>query len=172
MDEVITLGGNYEESKSEMVFSKFYSNMFSILYLNTPTFADTNEKDVEKWKQWIKTNSYSLEPTKNSRKDHLKFLKKVLKGKRIVQLGETTHGSNEMSATKVELIKYLHEELGYDVLAFESGFAETNGAYRQLHDLSSTELMKRSIFGVWHTQEVADLFKYLQEQEKKETLLH
>ncbi|KFN15301.1 putative erythromycin esterase [Bacillus pseudomycoides] len=24
------------------------------------------------------------------------------------------------------MIKYLHEEMGYDVLAFESGFAEAN----------------------------------------------
>jgi erythromycin esterase len=156
-----------KNQKVKWCFLSFIVTCFLFCTLTPPTFADTNEKEMEKWKQWIKTNSYSLEPTKNSRKDHLKFLKKVLKGKRIVQLGETTHGSNEMSATKVELIKYLHEELGYDVLAFESGFAETNGAYRQLHDLSSTELMKRSIFGVWHTQEVADLFKYLQEQEKK-----
>jgi len=148
-------------------FLSFIVACFLFCTLTPPTFAETNEKDVEKWKQWIRTNSYPLEATKNSRKDQLKFLKKVLKGKRIVQLGETTHGSNEMSATKVELIKYLHEELGYDVLAFEAGFAETNGAYRQLHDLSSTELMKRSIFGVWYTQEVADLFEYLQEQEKK-----
>jgi len=156
-----------KNQKVKWCFLSFIVTCFLFCTLAPPTFADTNEKEMEKWKQWIKTNSYPLEPTKNSRKDHLKFLKKVLKGKRIVQLGETTHGSNEMSATKVELIKYLHEELGYDVLAFESGFAETNGAYRQLHDLSSTELMKRSIFGVWYTQEVADLFQYLQEQEKK-----
>jgi erythromycin esterase len=153
--------------KMRWCFLCFMVTCFVFCTFTNSTSASTQQQDVEKWKQWIKTNAYSLEPTKNSRKDQLKFLKKVLKGKRIVQLGETTHGSNEMSATKVELIKYLHEELGYDVLAFESGFAETNGAFRQLHDLSSSELMKRSIFGVWYTQEVADLFQYLQEQEKK-----
>src|SRR4051812_20318980 len=84
--------------KMKWCFLSFIVTCFLFCTLTPPTFAETNENDMEKWKQWIRTNSYSLEATKNSRKDQLKFLKKVLKGKRIVQLGETTHGSNEMSA--------------------------------------------------------------------------
>jgi erythromycin esterase len=44
--------------------------------------------------------------------------------RRIVLLGESGHGVAEFNHLKVRLVKYLHEELGFDVVAFESSFYE------------------------------------------------
>jgi len=52
----------------------------------------------------------------------------VLKDKRIVFLGENAHGVSEFTTMKARLIRYLHEELGFDVLAFESNVADAYAA--------------------------------------------
>ena len=41
-----------------------------------------------------------------------------------MQLGESGHGVREFNLAKVRLIRFLHEEMGFDVLAFESGLFE------------------------------------------------
>ncbi|WP_429659649.1 erythromycin esterase family protein [Bacillus halotolerans] len=128
-----------------------------------PARAASEEKHRDRW---IERNAHPLDSSDASNKD-LRFLKKVLKGKRIVQLGETTHGSGEMNATKVRMIKYLHEELGYDVLAFESGFPEVNASYLHMDQLTPKSMMKQSIYPVWHTEDVVELFDYMKEQKEK-----
>ncbi|GED03202.1 erythromycin esterase family protein [Bacillus atrophaeus] len=144
--------------------------LLSICLLFTPLTASVQaaagEKDIKHWERWIKRNAHPIEMSDSSQKD-LRFLKNVLKDKRIVQLGETTHGAAEMNQTKVRLIKYLHEHLGYDVIAFESGFSDTNASYRNMDQLSARGLMKDSIFGVWHTEDVLELFQYIKEQKEK-----
>lgn len=37
-------------------------------------------------------------------------------------LGEASHGVAESNWAKVRLIKFLHQQLGFDVVAFESSF--------------------------------------------------
>ncbi|MFI8709518.1 erythromycin esterase family protein [Bacillus sp. NPDC077411] len=98
-------------------------------------------------------------------------MKQALQGKRIVSLGESTHGSTEMNQSKVRIIKYLHEEMGYDVIAFESGFAEANAVYQNIDDLTAEQAMKKAIAGVWHTEDVEELFQYIKEQKEKRTPL-
>ena len=53
----------------------------------------------------------------------LAFLAPLLEGKRVVQLGESGHGVAEFNWMKARLAKYLHERLGFDVLAFESSLS-------------------------------------------------
>ncbi len=48
-------------------------------------------------------------------------LRELLEGVRIVLLGEATHFNGTDFLGKGRLIRFLHSELGFDVLAFESG---------------------------------------------------
>src|SRR5690606_42073490 len=47
-----------------------------------------------------------------------------LKGVEIIALGENTHGLGEVFAAKTELVKFLHQELGFDWVLFESGYGD------------------------------------------------
>ncbi|MDO3675729.1 erythromycin esterase family protein [Paenibacillus ehimensis] len=64
---------------------------------------------------------------------------------------------------KTRLIQYLHEELGFDVIAFESGMGNAAGAYARVGSRSPEELMKDTIFGVWWSKETLPLFDYIKQ---------
>lgn len=88
------------------------------------------------------------------------FLDSVLGNKRIVMLGESSHGTEEYSLLKKQLIQYLHEKLGFKVVLFESPM--TNCSYLSLGlDTSASRLVKYSIQYVWHTETVKQLFRYI-----------
>src|SRR5215470_11480252 len=53
---------------------------------------------------------------------------------RVVGLGEPSHGAGSGFAAKVRLVKFLHQRMGFDVLAWESG----------LYDVGLTRAAMRS----------------------------
>ncbi|OUM50202.1 hypothetical protein BW425_03715 [Bacillus pseudomycoides] len=145
------------------MFSKWkkglVTTLFALTTFSTVASAEELPADQQKWKKWVSEHAVELqEPTASSNED-LSFLKQTLQDKRIVLLGESTHGSTEMNQSKVRMIKYLHEEMGYDVIAFESGFAEANAVYQNIDDLTAEQAMKKAISGVWHTEHL--LYKNL-----------
>lgn len=96
----------------------------------------------------------------------LQFLKSLLQGKRIVQLGEASHGVAESNWAKVRLIKFLHQQMGFDVLAFEGSLDQCIDADRQVGVLATREVMRRCLFLTWNTTEIEGLFDYLKAQRK------
>ena len=124
-----------------------------------PNAASTNGA----WASWVRSHRQPVRSLTSTRFDDLRFLEPLLQGKRIVQLGESGHGVREFDQAKVRLIRYLHEELGYDVIAFESGLYDCWSANRKMASLTATNLMRHCIFGVWHTAEVLPLFQYVKE---------
>ena len=80
-----------------------------------------------------------------------------------MQLGESGHGVAEFDLAKVRVIEYLHEELGYDVIAFESSVFECDHAQRAVATLSAEQMMGACIFGVWHAAETRSLFEYIKQ---------
>jgi erythromycin esterase len=114
--------------------------------------------------QWVQRNAKPIRSIGATDFSDLAFLKPILAGKRIVQLGESGHGVREFNQAKVRLIKYLHESLGYDVIAFESSLYACDRAGRQASAIpSGLALMRSCIFGVWHTEEVVELFDYIKQ---------
>ena len=114
------------------------------------------------WAAWIRRNMHPVRSLTEPRDfSDLGFLKTVLRGKRIVQLGESGHGVAEFNEAKVRLVRYLHEELGYDVIAFESSLSDCYLANRDAGRASAESTMDRCIFGVWRTDEVLPLFEYI-----------
>lgn len=91
----------------------------------------------------------------------LRFLADTLRDKRLVMLGESSHGVREYSQAKLRLIKYLHEELDYNVLAFEGGLYDCEIAQTQLERNAVDAAMNSCLFGVWRTQTLRDLLDYV-----------
>lgn len=94
--------------------------------------------------------------------DDLQPLREVLDGVRVVQLGEQSHGSATAFRAKARLIRFLHEEMGFNVLAFESGMYECDKANEiLLASGSGEEVLRAGIFACWHCPAVLELFDYM-----------
>lgn len=64
--------------------------------------------------------------------DDLDFLTADLAGVRVVLLGEATRGDGGAFLAKARLVRYLHERLGFDLLAFECGFYDCARSWSEL----------------------------------------
>lgn len=95
----------------------------------------------------------------------LSGLKQSLKGVEIIALGENTHGLGEVFTAKIELVKFLHQELGFDLVLFESGFGDAALAWEQLDLLSAKEFT--SVFSsnfYYNSEEIENLVSYVKSQ--------
>jgi erythromycin esterase len=121
---------------------------------------------------WVTLHAHPIRSLGATDFSDLRFFAPLLTNKRIVQLGESGHGVAEFSMAKVRLIKYLHEELSYDVIAFESSMYECDRAQKNVAAYAADELMRACIFGVWHSAEALPLFDYIkQTQSTKRPLI-
>lgn len=105
---------------------------------------------------------YALKQEPSSTALDFTALKKILKNKRVVALGEFTHGAKEINQLKAELIKYLHEELGYDLLLFEAGVGEGIAIEFDRKQLTKEQLLTAGLPGPWHTEGYLEMMTYLQ----------
>ncbi len=90
---------------------------FCIVVFITLNRCGNNDNELK----LILENTYpisSISPT-DTDFDDLLFLADILQDKRVVILGETGHRDGLAFKAKVRLIKYLHEQLGYNLIAFE-----------------------------------------------------
>ncbi|MBT2291689.1 erythromycin esterase family protein [Paenibacillus albidus] len=91
----------------------------------------------------------------------LAFLKPLLAGKTVVSLGENFHRVGEYASLKTRLVKYLHQELGFEVIAFESGLGEAAMVNNVADEVDAATMMYNSIFDVWKSKETLELFNYI-----------
>lgn len=109
--------------------------------------------------------TYPIKTINSSNDDFkdLQFLKEVLKDNRIVLLGEQSHREGATFEAKVRLIKFLHQELNYEIVSFESGLYDNYKAYEIIKDTAYRESsLKNSIYGIWSdTKEFEPLLKYV-----------
>jgi len=138
--------------------------------------ARTSNETLQDWKKWTNDHAYSLtsiQPEAISQQnipstkfEDLEMLKPLLHDKRIVFLGESSHGAAEFSLAKTRLIQFLHQEMGYNVLAFESGMGNAMNAQGQIDKQTAQQTMKDAIFGVWWSKETLPLFEYAKKTQK------
>lgn len=82
---------------------------------------------------WLREHAVALETLDpEAPLDDLDFLAERLAGVRVVLLGEATRGDGSALLAKTRLVRYLHERLGYDLLAFECGFYDCGRAWREI----------------------------------------
>lgn len=90
-------------------------------------------------------------------------LKNMVGNARIVLLGEPDHESGTVTEAKVDVLKYLHQQMGFDMIAFESGFYDLDQASRDIREGKSVrQALANSIFPIWvNTKEFHPLIEYI-----------
>jgi len=109
----------------------------------------------------------SIDPNNTSTTD-LDFLQGEFMGVDIVMLGEQSHGDGSTFLAKTRLIKYLHEEMGFSVLVFESGLMDMYRTWTKIEEgADSLSVFNYGVFPIWaNSKQVQELFEYILEQSK------
>ena len=116
------------------------------------------------WAGWVAANHAPLRSlTSTIDYQDLQFLKPLLAGRRVVQLGESGHGVRQFSQAKARLIRFLHEEMGYDVIAFESSLHDCWQTNHAMAGATAQSAMRDCLFLVWHTEDVSQLMDYVRQ---------
>jgi erythromycin esterase len=113
------------------------------------------------WAADIRARRQPLRSLSSDNFSDLQFLKPLLERKRVVLLGESGHGVAEFNLAKVRLVKFLHQQMGYGVIAFESSLSQCHQADKAIGTVDPARVMHGCIFGMWHSAEVLALFDYL-----------
>ncbi len=95
---------------------------------------------------------------------------KAIGNKRIVMLGELYHGDGEELKLKSRLVRYLHEQMGFKVLIFESDFFSLNHGWEAFKkkEISLDSLIYLSVFPIWtQCMQLNDLFQYITSKDLK-----
>ncbi|KMQ60245.1 hypothetical protein ACM46_18705 [Chryseobacterium angstadtii] len=109
------------------ILAIFIISVLAIFLLNKMVYQKVPEQDtkeqlaeVERYKHPLK--SISMEYRDNS---DLKIFDSILKDNKVLILGENTHVDGSTFEAKSRLIKYLHENLNYNVVLYEAGQYDT-----------------------------------------------
>lgn len=89
------------------------------------------------------------------------FLAPVLQNAQVVSLTESIHMTHEFPLVRIGMVRWLHENLGYDVVAMEGSPEDlwvSQDAF--LRDPSHLEQSTSGLFGIWNTTEMQQLFAY------------
>jgi erythromycin esterase len=97
----------------------------------------------------------------------LSALRESLKDVEIIALGEQSHGLGEIFNAKTELVKFLHKELGFDVVLFESGYGDGALAWERVDSLSPIEFTNSfSSNHYYNSEEILALVTYVKSQKQ------
>jgi erythromycin esterase len=100
----------------------------------------------------------------------LRPLAAVIGDARVVILGEQAHAEGLTFLAKVRLIEYLHIEMGFDVLCFESGVYDCDRAWRAIRaGTNATSAMRDAIFPIWtEAAEFLPLMEFVEARARSE----
>ena len=135
---------------------------FVLLLIFTSSFSQNEKTD------WLSKNTFPIK-TLNDTADFsdLQFLKEVLKNKEIVMLGEGTHSDGSTFEAKNSLVRFLHQEMNFDVLIFEGGFYEGNVIDRVIS--KAKDPINAAKFGLFmwpYCKQSSSVFTYIAETKK------
>ncbi|UMR29233.1 erythromycin esterase family protein [Massilia sp. MB5] len=91
----------------------------------------------------------------------LQFLKPLLQDQRFLALGESGHGVAEFTFIKTRMVKFLHEQMGFDVLALEGSLTGCHDANANMERQTAAASMAQCAAGVSQTAEMTALFEYI-----------
>jgi len=93
----------------------------------------------------------SIDPEDDEDFSDLQPIKNLIGDSRLVVLGEQSHGDGADFLAKARIIKFLHREMGFDVLTWESGMFDCREVDRALRDpnIKMDDITRMGIFPIW-----------------------
>ncbi len=114
--------------------------------------------------EWLRQHAIAvrtIDPADQAFTD-LANLRNTLRGTRIVLLGEASHGDGATFLAKTRLVEFLHRQMGFDVLVFESGFYDCLNGTPARADADMRSTFQRCVWPMWSArQELDPLVDYL-----------
>lgn len=122
----------------------------TLISITNFAFGQTSYKDKKWTLENVELKNYDL-------------IGKAIGDSRIVMLGEQDHGDGETFKKKTELVKYLIETKGFNVIAFESDFFAINKVWeKDLKTEEKVKLVSSQLHGVWsRSNEFLPLMDYI-----------
>ncbi|WP_029279921.1 erythromycin esterase family protein [Pedobacter borealis] len=113
-------------------------------------FSACAQKDIKQFVAEERVDIHTISPDSTDFSE-LHAIGKAIGDSRVVMLGEQDHGDSPTFLAKTRLVKYLHEQKGFNVLAFESDFFALNEGWDQLEKQQSKidPFLLGNIFSVW-----------------------
>ncbi|HEU4780531.1 MAG TPA: erythromycin esterase family protein [Steroidobacteraceae bacterium] len=132
--------------------------VLALAFSSIPVFADPLDS-------WLSSHAVPLRTLDVANEDFsdLRPLMTAIGNARVVMLGEPSHGAGSAFAAKARLIRFLHQHMGFDVLAWESGLFDVRLAQAALSDasLDPASAGQAGILPVWsRAAEVRPVFEY------------
>ena len=126
------------------------ASALAIHLLLSPACGDPDDDDPRV--AWLAEHAIpisSLEPTDDDFSD-LEPLASLIGDARVVMLGEQSHGDGTTFVAKTRLIAFLHQRMGFDVLAFESGIYDMRHAWDLIRSSTPAhQAMRQGVFDIW-----------------------
>ncbi|ANQ50416.1 erythromycin esterase family protein [Flammeovirga sp. MY04] len=119
------------------------------------------QKDI---KNYVLENTSPITSFDFDQEDYsdLEAIKNSIGDAKVVMLGEQDHGDANTFKMKSRLVKYLHEELGFNIIAFESNFYGMQKNFEE--DPQNFEAAKDKIFQIWtKCEECQSTFDYIKD---------
>lgn len=139
--------------------------LLAVLLAGDPSAAETAPAPADERVAWLRENATvlrSIEPDDEDFSD-LSPLVERIGAARVVQLGESTHGDGATFLAKARLIRFLHQVMGFDVLAWESGLfdcRDVDAALRSAEPLP--QAAARGLYQIWwKSAEVQHVLAYV-----------
>ena len=113
---------------------------------------------------WLRANAIPLRSVAPDDEDFtdLQRFRAAIGDARVVVLGEASHSDGTTFLAKTRLVRFLHREMGFDVLAFESGLYDCWKAARRIEAGEDPSVaFRESVFAIWtRSKQVQPLIDY------------
>jgi erythromycin esterase len=134
-----------------LIMSLFFSHV-ACLGQNTKAF------------NYIKNNAHPIDNIDSGLQD-LSFLQDLCKDRRIIGMGEATHGTQEFQETKTRVFKYLVTKLNYNLFGIEANFSECRAVndyvlFGKGDPLKSLALISANYY-FWNTAQMLKLIEWM-----------
>lgn len=114
-------------------------------------------------------NPKTINLSQNPEITDFSFLKEELNGVQVVMLGEKTHSDGNVFEMKTKIVQYLHQEMGFNTITFESGIYDVWRAQKSINEGQNTkEAFMNSLFSIWAKRNEFQSFIDFYDQNKKD----